>query len=203
MKKIRILSIFLALILIIGISAYAAIDNTIHFDVSYEGEVKVNEEKSAIIILAGENTPAYTNVRVKVDVEGPEKPKLMATDSLGTQIDIAELGYWGPEAGFAIGGTFSNETPLKATFSKEGTYTITLSLLNVQNANDILAQKTVTIQVAQDNPIVNEVVNVVTNQVVNEVPEELPKTGTSLLEYAVYAIILFMVIYLSNRIRKR
>lgn len=203
MKKIKIASILVALILMIGISTYAAIDNTIHFDITYEGEVKVNEEKSAIIILAGENTPVYTNVRVKVDIDGPEKPKLMATDSNGTQIDIAEWGYWGPEAGFAIGGTFSNETPIKATFAKAGTYTITLSLLDVQNANDVLAEKTVTIQVAENNPIVNEVVNVVTNETTNQVPEELPKTGTSLLEYVVYAVILCMVIYLSNRIRNK
>lgn len=203
MKNIKIIFISLALILMLTIFSYAAIDNTIHFDVSYEGDVKVNEEKSAVIILAGDNTPVYTNVRVKVDIEGPAKPKLIATDSLGTQIDIAELGYWGPEAGFTIGGTFSNETPLKATFTQAGSYTITLSLLDVQNANDILAEKTVTIQVAEDNPMVNEVVNAVTNEVVNEVPEELPKTGTSLLEYVVYAMILFMVIYLSNRIRKR
>lgn len=199
MKNIKIVFILLTLILMLASCSYAAIDDTINFDISYKGEVKVNEEKSAVIMLAGENTPTYTNVRVKVDIQGPATPKIIATDSLGTQIDIAKEGYWGPEAGFAIGGTFSNETPIKATFSQAGTYTITLSLLNVQNTqkeNDILAQKTVTIQVREDTPIVNEVAN-------TEIPEELPKTGTSLVEYAIYALIMIMIIYLSNRIRKR
>ena len=199
MKKIKIISITLALLLMITLSVFAAIDNTIHFDISYEGEVKVNEEKSTLIILAGENTPTHTNVRVKVDIEGPATPKLLATDSLGTEIDIAEWGYWGPESGFAIAGTFSNETPVKATFTEAGSYTITLKLLDVQNGNDILAEKSVTIQVKENEPAVNEI----TNEIVNEPTSQLPQTGTSLTEYAIYAVVLFAVIYLGYRIMER
>jgi len=204
MKKIKIVSIItVALVLMINIVCYAAIDPTIHFDVSYTGEVNVNEEKNATIILAGENTPVHSNVRVKVDIQGPAKPKLLATDSLGNELDIAELGYWGPDAGFTIGGTFSNETPLKATFTEAGTYIITLSLLDVQNGNDILAQKAVTIEVKGDEPIVNEVLNELTNEIGNNEIGELPKTGTSLTEYTIYAIILFVVIYLGYQIIQR
>ena len=199
MKKIKIISITLAFLLMITLSVFAAIDNTIHFDISYEGKVKVNEEKSALIILAGENTPVHTNVRVKVDIEGPATPKLLATDSLGTEIDIAEWGYWGPESGFAIAGTFSNETPVKATFTEAGSYTITLKLLDVQNGNDILAEKSVTIQVKENEPAVNEI----TNEIVNEPTSQLPQTGTSLTEYAIYAVVLFAVIYLGYRIMER
>lgn len=205
MKKISLSLILLAIIVMLTNFSYAAPDDTLHFDILYTGEVKVNEEKSATIILAGENTPVYTNVRVKVDIDGPAKPKVLATDSLGNQIDIAQEGYWGPEAGFTIGGTFSNETPIKATFTQAGTYTITLSLLNVQSNtnNDILTTRVTTIEVREDTPIVNEVVNQVTNEIVNDTPEELPKTGASLLDYVVCAFVLVMVIYLSNRIRKR
>lgn len=210
MKKIKIISITLSLLLMIAISCYAAIDPTVHFDISYEGEVKVNEEKNALIILAGENTPVHTNVRVKVDIDGPAKPKLIATDSLGTQIDIAEWGYWGPEAGFTIGGTFSNETPVKATFTQTGAYTIKLTLLDVQNGNDILAEKQVTIQVRENttnkppaNETVNELANELVNELVNGTVEELPKTGSSLIEYAIYAILIFMVFYIGYQIRER
>ena len=199
MKKIKILSITLLLCIITTIISYAAIDQTIHFDISYEGDVKVNTEKNATIILVGDNTPVHTNVRVKVDIEGPETPKILATDSNGTELDIAQLGYWGPDAGFTIGGTFSNETPIRATFTKEGTYTITLTLQDVQNANDILSQKIFTIQVTADEPIVNEV----TNEIVNEPIQELPKTGTSLVEYMIYAAILFFTIYIGYQIIER
>ena len=199
MKKIKILSITLLLCIITTIISYAAIDQTIHFDISYEGDVKVNTEKNATIILAGDNTPVHTNVRVKVDIEGPATPKILATDSNGTELDIAQLGYWGPDEGFTIGGTFSNETPIRATFTKEGTYTITLTLQDVQNANDILSQKIFTIQVTADEPIVNEV----TNEIVNEPIQELPKTGTSLVEYMIYAIILFFTVYIGYQIIER
>lgn len=199
MKKIKIILLTFITLLMISVACYAAIDNTIHFDISYEGTVKVNEEKSTLIILAGDNTPLHTNVRVKVDIEGPAKPKLMATDSNGNQIDIGQTGYWGPEAGFAIQGTFSNETPVKATFTEAGSYTITLSLLDVQNANNILAQKAVTIQVQGNTPVANETVN----EVVNTPVEELPKTGTSLIEYIIYATILLAIIYLGYQIRER
>lgn len=203
MRKIKIISVTLVLLLMISISCYAAIDTTIHFDISYEGEVKVNEEKNAIIILAGENTPVHTNVRVKVDIEGPATPKILATDSLGTEIDIAEWGYWGPETGFTIGGTFSNETPIRATFTEEGSYTITLTLIDVQNANDILSQRVFGIDVTGDEPIVNEVVNQVTNEIANEPVTELPKTGISLVEYIIYAVVLLVTIYIGYQIMER
>lgn len=199
MKKVKIISITLTLLLMISTACYAAIDNTIHFDISYEGEVKVNEEKDTLIILAGDNTPLHSNVRVKVDIEGPSKPKLLATDALGTEIDIADWGYWGPDTGFAIQGTFTNETPVKATFTEAGSYTITLSLLDVQNANDILAQKSLTLQVKADTPSVSNEIN----EIIEEPAPELPKTGTSLIEYAIYAIILLIIIYLGYQIRER
>lgn len=203
MKKIKIISITLALLLMIAVSVFAAIDTTIHFDISYEGEVKVNEEKNASIILAGVDTPVHTNVRVKVDIEGPATPKLLATDSNGTEIDIAEWGYWGPEAGFAIAGTFSNETPVKATFTEAGSYTITLKLIDVQNGNDILAEKSITIQVKGNETVGNEIANEVVNLTINGTVEELPKTGTSLLEYAIYAVILFALIYVGYQVMER
>lgn len=203
MRKIKIISITLVLLLMINIVSLAAIDQTISFDISYEGNVKVNEEKNATIILEGNNTPLHSNVRVKVDIEGPATPKVLATDSLGTEIDIAQEGYWGPEAGFAIGGTFKNETPIKATFTKAGTYTITLNLLDAQNNNDILAGRVFTIEVVDDTPIVNETVNETINEIVNEPTQELPKTGTSLIEYVIYAAILFVVIYIGYQISKR
>lgn len=192
MKKMRIFLITFILLLIFGVCSYAAIDSTIHFDISYTGEVKVNEEKDTLIILAGESTPVHTNVRVKVEIEGPATPKLMATDSLTNQIDIAQWGYWGPEGGFAIAGTFTNETPVKATFTKPGAYTIKLTLLDVQNSNDILAQKTITIQVKEEQITTNEITNIEDN---NEI-EELPKTGVTLGEYIIYFSIICVSLYL-------
>jgi len=192
------------MLLMINIASYAAIDPTIHFDVIYEGSIKVNQEKETLIVLAGENTPLHSNVRVKVDIEGPAKPKLMATDSAGNVIDIAQEGFWGPASGFPIQGTFRNETKVISTATEPGTYTFTLSLLDVQNNNDILAQKAVTFQVQPDTPpITNVTINETVNEIVNEPMPELPKTGTSLIEYVVYIVVLSVIIYAVYQIRER
>ena len=135
MKRIKIISIVLIMLLMISIASYAAIDETLRFEVNYDGEIKAGEEKISVTVLAGTGTPLHSNVRIKVDVEGPAIPKLIATDSAGKQYDIAEIGYWGPDQGFAIQGNFYNETMVKNIFPEAGTYTITLSLIDVANSN--------------------------------------------------------------------
>ena len=42
-----------------------------------------------------------------------------------------------------------------------------------------------------------------TNEIVNEPIQELPKTGTSLVEYMIYAAILFFTIYIGYQIIER
>ena len=60
MKKIKIISITLALLLMITISTYAAIDTTLHFDISYTGEfykqsnLKISYVSQEISNLSGE-----------------------------------------------------------------------------------------------------------------------------------------------------
>lgn len=180
----------------ISMVSYAEIDQTVYFDIQYDGEIKVNEEKVTVTTLAGKETPQHTNVRIKVDIEGPAIPKLLATDSTGKEYDIAQIGYWGPSTGFPIQGTFYNETMVRATYSEAGTYKITLSLIDVQNDNAVLAQREFTFEVkGEEVPA--------TNEMVNEPAPELPKTGTSLLEYTIYAIILLTVVYLVYQVRQR
>lgn len=207
MKRIKIISVVLLIVMIslmINIVSYAAIDPTIRFDVIYEGSIKVNQEKETLIVLSGENTPLHSNVRVKVDIEGPAKPKLIATDSAGNVIDIAEEGYWGPASGFPIQGTFRNETKVTSTATLPGTYTFILSLLDVQNNNDVLAQKAVTFQVQPDTPpVANVTVNETVNEIINEPMPELPKTGTSMVEYAIFLIGVCVIVYVVYQIRVR
>lgn len=142
--------------------------------------------------LIGDNAPAYSNVRVKVDISGPATPKLMATDSAGQQWDIAQIGYWGPPEGFAVGGTFTNTTPVTATFSEAGLYEIKLSLINVTDSS-VIADSTTSIYVYRDQAELDAVTNQTqTNNVVsnntssNNIIEELPQTGRSMTEYLIY-----------------
>ena len=193
----------------ISACVYAA--DEVSFIISYDGIVVENEAKAVNIVLEGKSAPTYTKVRVKVDVSGPATPKLIAKDSLGADIDIAQTGYWGPAQGFPIQGDFKNETPVTATFPKAGEYTITVSLLDLANSNTVITTKTITVDVQEqavmtntiENTITNTVENTVENTVNNEEVTELPKTGTSLVEYVIYALVILAFVYMIYSIKQK
>ena len=181
MKKV--FSFILVFAVVLCSFSYVLAADEYSFELKVEGQVVKNIEKDASVLLKGVDATAYTNVIIKVEVTGPATPKLLATDSAGTTHDIAQLGYWGTVGGFAVQGTFTNETAIKATFPEEGNYTITLSLVDVSNANQVITTKTFTIEVYEDELPENTIDNSVTE---NNVVEELPKTGTSVAEYMMY-----------------
>ena len=200
MKIRRIVSLLLVALLMMSMCVYAA--DEVNFIISYEGTVTENEPKPVTIVLEGKSAPTYTKVRVKVEVSGPTTPKLIAKDSLGTEIDIAQTGYWGPDGGFPIQGDFKNETPVTATFPEAGEYTIKVSLLNLENSNSVITEKTITVDVQKQAEITNTIENTITNVVNNEVTE-LPKTGTSLMEYTIYAFIIVAFVYMIYHIKQK
>lgn len=203
MKKVILPVLICCLLVMLATFSYAADGYT--FGLEYEGTIKVNEAKNAKVQLIGTNGPTYTNVRIKVDITGPSKPTILAYDSTGVQHDIAQLGYWGPDAGFAVQGTFTNETPIVATFSKAGSYTIVLSLVNVANNNEVITTRSINLTVEDDTPqggntvnnvigntvqnTVENTVNNVVNNTTNNTVTEIPKTGTGIFEYVLCFII--------------
>ena len=92
----------------------------------------------------------YTNVLIKVSAVVPEggSVELLAVDSTGTTYDLIQTGQWGPDGGFPIGKDYNVTTPLKVTFSKAGTYQITMTLVDVADGNKVLATSTQTYEVA-------------------------------------------------------
>lgn len=172
--------------------------NELEFELKYDGDVVINETKDASVILRGTNATTYSNVRVKVEVSGPGTPKLIAKDTTSDlEFDLAQTGYWGPDQGFPVAGTFENETPIKATFNVAGTYTIKLSLVNMQASEAEIISKTYTIEVLEDATNVNEIEEepTVDNNTENEV-DKLPQTGTGIIEYIAYiTIILALIIF--------
>lgn len=203
MKKI--LSFMLVFSIIFCSASYVFAADEYTFDLQYTGTVVKNVEKDAKVLLVGVNGTTYTNVQIKVDISGPATPKLLATDSSGIEYDIAQLGYWGPSSGFAVQGDFTNTTPIKATFTEAGKYTITLSLINLANNNSIITSKVFTIDVLNEetppttNNTVSNNITAVNNVTNNNSIGELPKTGTSIGEYLVYFFIIgtiFLVSYI-------
>ncbi len=169
-------------------------DYTLFID--YNQNVFKDVPIKADVKLIGDNAPARSNVRVDVDVSGPAIPKLMATDSAGQEIDIAQVGYWGPEKGFAVGGTFTNITPVTATFSEAGLYEIKLSLINVTDSS-VITDSTTNIYVYKDqeelDAATNQTNNIVSNNN-NNIIEQLPQTGRSISEYVIYIVATIAII---------
>lgn len=186
----KIVSIIITFAIILGITNYSLAADEYSFDLQYTGTVIKNEEKSAKVLLIGKSGTLYSKVRIKVDVNGPAKPKIMATDSNNVEHDIAEIGYWGPPDGFPVQGDFTNTTPIRATFPEKGKYTITLSLINLEN-DSVITTKSFEINVVEEaiednnNNTTNNTTNTITNNTTNNI-EELPKTGKSIWEYTIY-----------------
>ncbi len=195
MKKLSCFIVTILFILsVISIQVNAAAE--LEFELKYDGDIVVNETKEGSVILRGTNASTYSNVRVKVDVEGPGTPKLIATDTNQQEFDLVDIKYWGPPEGFPVAGTFENETPIKATFPVAGTYTIKLTLVNMQASEAEIISKSFTVEVLEDATNVNEV-----NEPENEV-EKLPQTGNSTVEYVMYiAIVAVLVIFVSYKIK--
>lgn len=183
----KIVSIIITFAIVLGIANYSLAADEYSFDLQYTGTVIKNEEKSAKVLLIGKSGTLYSKVRIKVDINGPAKPKLMATDTNNVEHNIAELGYWGPPEGFPVQGDFTNTTPIRATFPEKGKYTITLSLINLENDSVITTKAfevNVTEQALVDNN--NNTTNNTINNITNNNIEELPKTGRSIWEYTIY-----------------
>lgn len=205
MKKL--FSIMLLIVLICTTVCVMASAEDYAIVIEREGEVFKDVPINVDVKLIGTNAPAKQKVRVKVDVSGPSVPKLIAKDSLQTEIDIAQIGYWGPEEGFAVGGTFTNTTPVTATFSEAGLYEIKLSLIDLTDSSVITTSET-SIYVYRDQAELDEILgqqntvntsntantsNNQTNAVNNEL-SEIPQTGPTFGEYAFYGVILVVLL---------
>ena len=195
MKKSKLIVCIMLILLMITTYVYA--ESQLAIEVSYDGNVVKNEAKNANIVLAGTDATLHSKVRIKVTITGPATPTLMATDSEQHEIDIAEVGYWGPEQGFAIQGTFQNTTPVRATFPKAGDYTIKIDLIDLEQDNAVLVTKTVSITVLDESPVTNIIQNTATNATTNTVQnvQQLPKTGASVVDYGIYFAIGVVIIY--------
>lgn len=207
MKRKMFFVFFVVVLVITTTSIYAMdmqVDSGYTFNVNYSGNLIEEEMKEGIVTLEGKNATPYTNVQIKVEIiTAPEKPTILATDSQGKTFDIVELGAWGPSSGFAVGGTFKNETPVKATFHKAGTYVMRLSLVDKTKSDKVIISQEFTQTVYKSNPAENQIENGTANEIVNNTVEEIPQTGVSIWTYVVIILAIAVAIYLACIFIKR
>lgn len=180
------------------------------FQFEYTGEIYAEENKDIKISYSSTMGKPYARARLIAEAETPEGAtvKLVGIDEYRLEHNIIQSG-WGNAQGYAIGGKdVSQVLNVEGTFSKPGTYNITLKLIDRENSDKVIAEETFNILVEEmmiqgstntnvTNGTVGEATNIITgntsstatNNIANtSTPTELPKTGINL--YGVIVIIL-------------
>lgn len=133
----------------------------------------------------------YEHARLVAEATTPKGAtvKLLGTDSEKIEYDIIQSG-WGDPQGYKIGGKdVTQSLKVRGLFSDVGNYAITLSLIDRDNSDKVIASGTFLINVKEEtantpvgavnNSVGNTTTNTTTNTVTKE-PAKLPKTGTNI-----------------------
>lgn len=140
---------------------------------------------------------------------------LIGIDENNLEHDIIQNG-WGDAQGYKIGGKDVLQVlNLRGTFSKTGDYTITLKLIDRDNSDSVIAEKTFNFTVTEENTQPEDTENTtpeqneITNEAINETKDEntnmptvLPKTGINIYIPIIATIILLATIFAIIRKKK-
>lgn len=166
-----------------------------NINLTYTGEIIKGEEKAMTLSYSSSMGRFFEHARLIAEATTPDGAVVKLTginNEENVEQDLIESG-WGDPQGYKIGGKdFSQVLNLKALFSSEGEYVVTLRLIDRDDSDNIIAEKqykfNVLAQATDKNenlvagPITeNKPVSSVNNtQVTNtqtELPKKLPKTG--------------------------
>ena len=167
----------------------------------YSGDVVKEEEKSMTLSYSSPMGRYYEHARLIAEAQTPTGAtvQLLATDQSNVEYDIIQSG-WGDAQGSKIGGKdVSQVLQTKAIFSEEGSYAITLKLIDRDNSDRVIAEKvtnfTVLAEAVQNTPSNPQTTPENTPaspdetkpspettpvENANETPKKLPKTGSNL-----------------------
>ncbi len=206
MKK-RVFLLIFVFALILFCNSVLAVDDAYSFEININGDVVENEPKSATVVLQATEGTVYEKVRIKVDfVSGPATPNIMAYETGGKGYNISEIGYWGPETGFTVGGTFKNETPIIATYPKAGTYVSRLSLIDLSKNNEVIVSQeftqTVLEKTTEPKPTPEPTPDNTNAPAENNTVDEIPQTGTSIWVYLAVILVVFAVGFVFVKVRE-
>ncbi len=162
----------------------------------HTGEIQKNEEKIMNLSYSSPMGRYYEHARLVAEAVAPTGAtvKLLAKDQSNLEHDIIQSG-WGDAQGNKIGGKdVLQSLQTRAIFSEEGNYTITLKLIDRDNSDSIIAEKTFSFSVSEkqtpvtpNNPDQNPNTpdeapgskEEITDKT-EETPEKLPKTGINI-----------------------
>ena len=168
----------------------------------------------------------YEHARLIAEATTPSSAtvQLLGTDEQNTEHDIIQSG-WGDAQGYKIGGKDVSQTlKLRGIFSDVGDYTITLKLIDRDNSDAVIAEKTFDFTVVEKattppatggtnnettettpegeiTPSLEVEENITENINENTIPTKLPKTGTNIYLpiFTILAILTGTVIYYNKK----
>ena len=195
------------------------IDYTLNLE-SVSGTLVKGKENEMKLSYSSPMGKYYEKARLVAESTGAGDVQLIGTDEQQLDHDIIESG-WGEEQGYKIGGKdVSQVLNVRGIFSEAGDYQITLKLIDRENSDTVIAQKTFNFTVAEQaqttppttggttettpeeeiTPPVEVEENVVENVTKNEMPTKLPKTGANIyLPISTILIILVGTVIFYNK----
>lgn len=184
----------------------------------HAGDIEKDVEKEMKLTYSSSMGRYYEHARLIAEATTPKDAsvKLLATDGVTkAETDIIQSG-WGDPQGYKIGGKDVLQTlNVRALFSEVGDYSITLKLIDRDNSDTVIAQKTFEYKVAErevtppeeeteqptQKPDQTTTETKPNDTVKQETPNKLPKTGYN--EYVIMSVVLFSVIGLGIYINKK
>ena len=192
----------------------------------HTGDIEKGVEKEMKLTYSSAMGRYYEHVRLIAEVTTPKDAsvKLLATDGVTkAETDIIQSG-WGDPQGYKIGGKdVSQVLNVRALFSEIGDYSITLKLIDRDNSDTVIAQKTFEYKIAEkeitppeeEKPDEGEKPTEETEQPANKpeqttteakqaetpAPSKLPKTGYN--EYIIMSLAIFTIVGLGVYINKK
>ena len=178
------------------------IDYTLNLE-SVNGELVKGKENEMKLSYSSPMGKYYDKARLVAESTGAGDVQLVGTDEQSLDHDIIESG-WGEEQGYPIGGKDVSQTlNVRGIFSETGDYQITLKLIDRDNSDTVIAEKTFNFTVVEKattppttggtnngttestpeeeiTPPVEVEENVTENTTINTMPTKLPKTGTNI-----------------------
>ena len=198
------------------------IDYTLSLE-AVNGKLVQDKENEMKLTYSSPMGKYYNKARLVAEkTDGTGDVKLLATDEQSLEHDIIQSG-WGEEQGYPIGGKDVLQTlNVRGVFNDVGNYKITLKLIDRENSDTIIAQKTFDFTVVEETQETPPTTGGTENEETEEKPEEitnpeeteenktentqnvmpskLPKTGVNIyLPICIVLIILISIIIFYNK----
>ena len=196
------------------------VDYTLNLE-AVNGTLVKGEENEMKLSYSSPMGRYYDKARLVAESTGAGNVQLIGTDESQLDHDIIQSG-WGEEQGYKIGGKdVSQVLNVRGIFSEAGEYKITLKLIDRDNSDSVIAQKTFDFTVVEQATTpppttggetnngteettpeeeITPPVEVEENVVENTTPTKLPKTGINIyLPISIILIILVATVIYYNR----